>query len=168
VGAPVDRHEPFACGRDEPSAVRGQSGNLDTLEVGTSVNAGLDDVGDPLVEPVEDLLESGSNPWFEDGVGGQSRRRAVAFAAPAIADPPVPIRPPTLRRCCLSTEYVAARARQVSARGASVRSARIASRRDACCRESTMSRRFIQIEQRRSAKTHSHADPSADSGYVLY
>lgn len=57
---------------------RYQPGDLHALEVGTPVDAGLDDVGDALVDGVEQGLESGGDPPSDDGVGRQCQKARCA------------------------------------------------------------------------------------------
>jgi hypothetical protein len=76
VGGGGDGHEAFADRVDELPATVYEAGEWDAPEEGTAPDPDLDDVGDPVVEPVEEKLEAGQDPRLDDrvrGDGTQSR-----------------------------------------------------------------------------------------------
>lgn len=77
-----DRYEAFTDRADQLPAPAHEARERHALEEGTLLDTVFDDVGDAVVETVEEQLESGENPWLDDRVVGerfQSRNGVRAF-----------------------------------------------------------------------------------------
>ena len=97
IGRRRDGYEAFADRADQLSAPADKARERHALEEGTLLDPVFDDVGDAVVESVEEQLEPGEHAWLDDRVVGEGLQSATAFAPSATASPPFPRSPPISR-----------------------------------------------------------------------
>jgi hypothetical protein len=82
VGRRRDRYEAFTDRADQLSAPADKARERHALEKGTLLDFVFDDLGDAVVEAVEEQLEPGEDAWLDDrvvGEGFQSRNGVRTF-----------------------------------------------------------------------------------------